>query len=191
MSAADTFLDSGFSALLSVAGESLVFPDGNTVSGIVDRSYEHQINGVPLATSIEVQVSAVITTPIVAQVIEDSIPRKHTVHRIRRVNSNLVILCFTFSDLPTESVLLGPTTYQCYVLDSTEGTDMQLGGLSTEDLHRVAIARHSFPLPNALPVEGQRVTFRGTDYGCVKVDRGDGGMPVILDLAATTSKNQS
>ncbi len=190
VSAAETFLDSGFAALLTVAGESLVFPDGTSVTAIVNRSLDRTVNGIPLETSIECPVASVLNVPSVAQTILDSLEIKHCIWRKRRINSNLVILCHTFADLPLESAILNGTSFSCFALDSTEGTDHSLGGFANEDTHRLAISRRQI-LSSFLPVEGQPALFRSGTYSVARVERNDAGACAIITIASRVSAQQS
>lgn len=93
-----------------------------------------------------------------------------------------------FADFPKEQVIVGPQSYDCLVMESREGSDLQLGGFANEDYHRLAIKRQDV---GVLPVEGNMAVFRTRQYSVIRVERDDSAASVIIDIASRASSQQS
>ena len=73
-------------------------------------------------------------------------------------------------------------------MESTAGTDLEMGGFMARDFHRVAIPRASI---TSIPSEGDAVTFRAQTLYISRVTQDDAEAPVVLEFGPLTSNKQS
>ena len=101
------------------------------------------------------------------------------------LNRGMEILVATHS---METVTVAGTNYSCFVMESTVGNDYELGGFTSQDMHRLAIPRS---LITTIPTEGNAVTFRSTSYRVQSVQRDDAESAIVITVAPTTKRGNS
>ena len=171
-------------SLLAISGDTLGFRNGS-VTALVDRT-QSWAQPVP-ATFVEVLQSDLAYKPVPGERFTAEVANEddiyYTVLYVKPIGGRWRCECYVLADASTESIYIGGTLYSCHAFNSTEGTDLELGGLTRQNLIRVALDRYSVDA-NSMPAEGQAVTFRGiSTYRVTRVQRDQPGAPVILDIA--------
>lgn len=183
-SPAETLLNAAMTSLLAVSGDTLEFRAVN-ITALVDRT---QTWNQPMpATFVEVLQDDLSSKPLPGERFTASVTGEddiyYTVLYVKPIGGRWRCECYVLADSNTETVVIGATTYSCHAFSSTEGTDLELGGLTRQNLIRVALDRFDVN-NNTMPAEGQAVTFRGiSTYRVTRVQRDQPGAPVILDIA--------
>ena len=180
---AETLLNAAMTSLLAISGDAVTFR-GLPVTALVDRT---QNWNQPLpATFVEVLQDAVASRPVPGEQFTTTIGEvevNYTVLYVKGIAGRWRCECYVMGDANGETIVIGGTTYACHAFSSTEGTDLELGGLTRQNLIRVALDRFDVN-NNTMPAEGQAVTFRGiSTYRVTRVQRDQPGAPVILDIA--------
>lgn len=89
----------------------------------------------------------------------------------------------------TEAVTIAGTTYNGFVMESTPGSDLDLGGFTDQSLRRIAIPRVQV---SSIPAEGAAVTFRSVSGLTVfRVQDDDAEAPIVVEFGSPTSKRAS
>lgn len=176
-------LTAAMGTLLGVCGDSVMFR-GLPITALIDRT--QQWNAPLPVTFIEVLQSAVASRPVPGEQFTATIGEvevNFTVFYVKGINGRWRCECQVMGDANGETIVIGGTPYTGHAFSSVNGTDLELGGLTRQDLIRVALDR--FEVDNAtMPTEGQAVTFRGiTTYRVARVQRDQPGAPVIVDIA--------
>jgi hypothetical protein len=172
--------------LLGVSGDSMTFRT-LPVTCLVDRE---QGFGRPIpATWIELLQSAVASIPVPGEQFTDSTnSTQFTVLFVKKVNAWYRCQCYVLDDAYAESVVIGGTSYIGHAFSSTEGTDLELGGLSNENVTRIVLDAADV---STYPTEGMAVTFRlVSTYRVARVQRDHVGAPVIVDIVDETGSTQ-
>ncbi len=185
-SQAATILNSGMETLLGVSGDSMTFRT-LPVTCLVDRE---QGFGRPIpATWIELLQSAVASVPVPGEQFTDGTnSTQFTVLFVKKVNGWYRCQTYVLDDTPVETVTIGGTSYSGHAFSATEGTDLELGGLSNENVTRIVLDRADV---STMPTEGMAVTFRSVStYRVARVQRDQPGAPVIVDIVDETGRSQ-
>lgn len=182
-SIAETILNSAMGALVGVSGESVIFRN-NTISALVDRT---QTWSQPSpATFVEVLASSVSHAPAPGEQFKgyyNATFWPFTVLFVKPISGWYRCECYCLKDTPTEEVTIGAELFDCYAFTSTEGTDLELGGLTNQNVCRLVIDRADIN-GGPIPTEGQAVTFRGSStYRVARVQRDHPSAPIIVDIA--------
>lgn len=182
-SPAEDLLNQALETLLTISGDALTFR-GLAVTGLVDRTQNW--NQPFPATFVEVARNDVDGIPVPGERFSATVGETeltYTVWYVKAIAGRYRCECYVLGDSNTESIVIGGTTYSCHAFSSTEGTDLELGGLTRQNLIRVALDRFDVDAAT-MPAEGQAVTFRGiSTYRVTRVQRDQPGAPVILDIA--------
>ena len=93
-----------------------------------------------------------------------------------------------FATHSVETITILGTPYSGFVMESSAGTDLQMGGFAAQDFHRIAIPRASIGI---IPEEGDAVTFRSQTLYVMRVTRDDAEAPIVLEFGPLTSGKQS
>lgn len=177
-SQAATLLNTAMASLLGVSGDAMTFRS-LAVTALVDREQPFQR---PLPASwIEILQTAVASVPVPGEQFTDGTnSTQFTVLFVKKINGWYRCECYVLDDVPVETVVIGGTSYSGHAFSATEGTDIELGGLSPENFTRIILDRADV---STIPTEGAAVTFRGTStYRVARVQRDQPGAPIIVDI---------
>jgi hypothetical protein len=187
-SQAATLLNTAMSSLLGVSGDTMTFRSPLTVSALVERE---QAFARPIPASwIEILQSGVASVPVPGeQFIDSTNSTQFTVLFVKKINGWYRCECYVLDDVPVETVVIGGTSYSGHAFQSTEGTDLELGGLTPENFTRILLDRADV---SAIPTEGATVTFRGVStYRVARVQRDQPGAPIIVDIRDEAGRGHS
>lgn len=170
-------------SLLGISGDSVTFRN-HTISALVDRT-QNWSQPAP-ATFVEILGSAVSSIPIAGEQFLHTYGATAwawTILFVKPINGWYRCECYCLKDTPAEEVTIGALLFDCYAFSSTEGTDLELGGLTNQNVCRLVIDRADIN-GGPIPTEGQAVTFRGSStYRVARVQRDHPGAPIIVDIA--------
>lgn len=169
--------------LVGVCGDSVLFRN-HTITALVDRT-QNWSQPAP-ATFVEILATAVSAIPEPGEQflqLQGATFFGYTVLFVKPINGWYRCECYCLKDAPKEEATIGGDLFDVYAFSSTEGTDLELGGLTNQNACRLVIDRADID-GGGIPAEGDAVTFRGSStYRVARVQRDHPGAPIILDIA--------